>query len=312
MIPLKARGPYFDQCLAHLQRQTYRAFDVCVVPDAPLALDAANVRVIASGSVLPNRKRQLAALASDAELLALLDDDAYPDADWLANAVAHFADPRVVAVGGPGITPLEDTYLQRASGAVYASALVSGSARQRYVPGVERDADVLPSCNLIVRRRDFLRHIEACTRYWPGEDTLLCLLLRGDGGRIVYDPKVVVHHHRRPLFAPHLRQIWSYALFRGFFLRRYRQGWRTVAYLAPAAFVLAHLLLLIFLGRRRVALPLAAATAYGACVAAAAIEAASAQLVDAPLVAAGIYATHLTYGLGVIAGLLRRDVAREG
>jgi hypothetical protein len=39
------------------------------------------------------------------EILAFLDDDAYPADGWLEAAMARFEDPTVCAVGGPGVTP---------------------------------------------------------------------------------------------------------------------------------------------------------------------------------------------------------------
>ena len=50
-------------------------------------------------------------------------------------------------------------------------------------------------------------------RYWPGEDILMCMFAARDGARIVYDPAILVYHHRRSAFAAHLRQVWAYGGF---------------------------------------------------------------------------------------------------
>ena len=99
VIACRRHTPYLDDCLAHLARQTYRDFEVIVVSDEPLALDRPGVRTVGSGRVLPNRKRQIGAAASAAEIVAFIDDDAFPDPSWLAAAVPHFADPAVVGAG---------------------------------------------------------------------------------------------------------------------------------------------------------------------------------------------------------------------
>ena len=219
IIPFKQAGAYLDECLAHLERQTYRDFDVYLVPDEPFAR-AGPEHIIASGPVLPNRKRQLAAEASTAEIVAFIDDDAYAAPDWLASAVRHFDDPNVVASGGPAVTPPDDAPRQRASGAVFAAAIVTATTRHRYVAEAQRDVDALASCNLLVRRDAFLRDAEASVRYWPGEDILLCMFAARDGARIVYDPAALVFHHLRTVFSAHLLQVWSYGRFRGYILRR--------------------------------------------------------------------------------------------
>ena len=50
----------------------------------------------------------------------------------------------MVAVGGPAVTPWDDDPRQRASGAVYASALVSAGEARRYVPRPAGEADFMP------------------------------------------------------------------------------------------------------------------------------------------------------------------------
>jgi hypothetical protein len=224
----------------------------------------------------------------------------------------HFDDPNVVAAGGPGLTPPGDSPEQRASGAIFASALVTATTRHRYVAERQRDVDGLPSCNLLVRREAFLRDAEASVRYWPGEDILLCMFAARDGARIVYDPAALVYHHRRSVFAAHLRQVWSYGRFRGFFLRRLSNARRDAVYAVPAAFVLAHVGLAAALAMPRLRIPaVLAAAGYATLVARSALREARTEGVSPWLVAAGIYATHLTYGSGTIVGWLRGDHSRS-
>jgi len=311
IIPVKQAGPLLAGCLAHLAAQTFRDFDVYVVPDDATPLEG--VRVIASGPALPNRKRQIAAGATTAPILAFLDDDAYPVADWLATAVRHFEDGTIVAVGGPAITPPTASARERASGAIFTSPLVTASTRERYVAGHRHDVDALPSCNLLFRRDVFLRDVEATVAEWPGEDILSCFFATRDGGRIVYDPAVRVFHHRRPLFVAHLRQVWRYAFFRGRFVRRYGASRRNATYAVPAAFVLLHAMLGACGARPRTRpVAVAAAAAYGVLVAVAATRGARAADASAPLVAIGIYLTHVTYGVGSLLGFLRGERERDG
>ena len=99
------------------------------------------------------------------------------------------------------------------------------------------DVDDYPSCNLFVRR-DLLEKIGGYrTDFWPGEDTLLCKDIVDRWKRIVYDPWVVVYHHRRPLFMPHLRQLGRYAFHRGYFVKRYPSNSFHLSYFVPSAFV---------------------------------------------------------------------------
>lgn len=312
IIPLKRINAYLREALQHLRHQTYSAFDVFVITDDPehMDVDGLTVHWLSSGAVPPNIKRMMAAKESHAEVLALLDDDAFPAPQWLHCAVQYFSDAGVVGVGGPAVTPPADSPLQQASGAVYASPLVSARFTYRYLPGEQRDVDDYPSCNLFVRRMPFLQHVESCTRYWPGEDTKLCLLLTRDtGGRIVYDPQVLVYHHRRQLFWKHFRQIWNYAVHRGFFAKRYPETSRRPAYFIPTVFLVANLAAVLAVPVYGIRIPLAiAAGVYGAAVVIEAFRSLRWHRANPALVAVGIYLTHMTYGLGFLLGLLRPEL----
>lgn len=311
VVPLKALNAYVRECLDALRRQTYRNFEVFVITDDPEVLEgaASNVRFLASGPTPPNIKRLQAAKESDADIIACIDDDAYPVPDWLAAAAAHFADPAVVAVGGPGVTPPHDSDEQQASGAVYASPLVSAGYVYRYLPRELQTVDDQPSCNLFVRREPFVTAVPECLRYWPGEDTKLCMLLTRDGSKIVYDPAVQVFHHRRKLFWGHFRQVWNYAVHRGFFAKRYPETSRRPQYFVPTAFVAGNLLALAALLIPRWRGPIAVlAAAYLVPVAAAALASRRDHRVNPLIVALGIYLTHLTYGVGFALGLSRGEL----
>jgi cellulose synthase/poly-beta-1,6-N-acetylglucosamine synthase-like glycosyltransferase len=313
LIPLKKLNAYVRECLDGLRAQTYRNFDVYVVTDEPESLEdlgELDVHFMASGPVPPNIKRMMAAQASDAAIVALIDDDAYPVPEWLASAVRHFSARDVVGVGGPGVTPPQDDASQQVSGAVYASALVSAGYTYRYIPGAERDVDDYPSCNLILRRDLFLKHVPSCLRYWPGEDTKLCMLLTNDEGmRIVYDPRAAVFHHRRRLFWGHFRQIWNYAVHRGFFAKRYPETSRRAAYFVPTVFAFANLVFFVLLGWPPARAPLIAiATVYLVLLAGSSVASMRAHRANPVMVALGIYLTHLAYGVGFLLGLLRPEL----
>jgi glycosyltransferase involved in cell wall biosynthesis len=312
IVPLKRLNDYVVECLRHLRLQTYRNFDVYVITDEPqtLEVDGLCVHFLASGPVPPNIKRMQAARQSDAQIVALIDDDAYPTPEWLECAVAHFADPDVIAVGGPAVTPPQDGAGQQVSGAVYASRLVSASYVYRYLPRDQREVDDYPSCNLIVRREPFLEHVPHCLRYWPGEDTKLCLLLTKESGkRIVYDPAVAVFHHRRSIFWGHFKQVWNYAVHRGFFAKRYPETSLRPAYFIPTAFLVGNVALLPLLLIPAVRVPLLAVTLiYMLLVLRSALWSRRFHRANPATVALGIYLTHVTYGLGFLLGLARPEL----
>ncbi len=232
-----------DECLAALAEQTYRDFEVIVLPDDSAIGSESRpypLTVLPTGKVRPAEKRNLGIQAAKGDVVAFIDDDAFPEAHWIENAVKYFGDPEIGGVGGPGVTPSGDGFLAQAGGRVYENISVSGSYRYRYVGGrVLRDVDDYPSCNLFVRT-DLLRSFGGYrTDFWPGEDTLLCRSIVCDAKkRIVYDPWTIVYHHRRRLFGPHLRQLGRYGFHRGYFVKRFPENSLHLSYFVPTAFLL--------------------------------------------------------------------------
>lgn len=242
IIPLKAFNHYIREAIQHYERLDYPTFEIIILPDGEekeILSKKLDVRVIPSGPVGPAEKRDMGAKVARGEILAFTDDDAYPDAQWLKNAVdLLLSDERIGAVGGPGVTPESDNFWQRISGNVYASPWMSGGYRKRYTPvgGVHEDYD-LPSVNLIVKKHVFEVVGGFDSTYYPGEDTKLCLAIKKKGYKILYSPEVVVYHHRRNLFPFHFRQIAHYALHRGFFVKHYPETSLKLVYFLPSLFV---------------------------------------------------------------------------
>ncbi len=241
VIACPAPSAYLTECLNALEKQSYANFEVIVLPDAEAHIESnLNLKIIPTGKTRPAEKRNTGIEAAKGEIVAFLDDDAYPVPNWLQYAVKYFANPDVGGVGGPGETPPGDSFMAHAGGKVYANTLVSGNFRYRYVGDrVRSNVDDYPSCNLFVRTSLLKKIGGYSTDFWPGEDTILCSnIVIGEKKRIVYDPWAVVYHHRRELFSAHLRQIGRYALHRGYFAKRYPETSFKLSYLVPTFFVI--------------------------------------------------------------------------
>jgi cellulose synthase/poly-beta-1,6-N-acetylglucosamine synthase-like glycosyltransferase len=327
IVPLKAPNAYLWETLDCLEQVDYANVEIVVLPDQ-LSEDCAwagkrQVTFVPTGPVGPGKKRDIGAALSSGEVLAFLDDDTFPARDWLRHALRHFADPAVGAVGGPAVTPPSDGLLQQASGLVYQSRLGGGNYAYRYTPLEQRDVDDYPTCNLMVRRSAFEAAGGFDTRFWPGEDTKLCLALVHDLElRIVYEPKAVVYHHRRPLFRGHLKQVRSYAMHRGYFVKRFPKTSLRPSYFAPTALVVGMLggagwAVLWNPFRKWLGLGMVAyvggvvASAVAAVVSAAKVTNILDALVLTLLVTAGTVATHVVYGIWFIVGLLAMKLREE-
>jgi len=137
------------------------------MPDNLKILSEPRIKIIATGAASPPQKRDIGIKYAQGQILAFIDDDAYPKRDWLKNALENFKDADVAAVGGPAITPPKDNPRQKASGLIYASALVSGKYVYRYLPKKRLEIDDYPSCNLMVRKSILEKIGGFNTNFWP-------------------------------------------------------------------------------------------------------------------------------------------------
>ena len=252
IIPVKAINDYIRESVPITLALDYPDFEIIILPnerpEGPLepALQDPRVRIIPSGRVSPAVKRDLGATHSRYPFLAFIDDDAYPDVDWLKQAAKFFARDEIAAIGGPAVTPRQSTVREQASGLFYESLTGGGGMAFRYRPGdQEFFVDDFPTVNLLVRKSAFDAIGGFDSAFWPGEDTKFCHDLVKAGFKILYVPSVVVWHHRREVFRGHLRQIAGYGRHRGYFARILPLTSRRPVYFAPSIFVLGHFALIV-------------------------------------------------------------------
>ncbi len=311
IIPAKDNNPYLEECIAHCKKLDYSPYEIMVLPDSPLPTNWEDVKVVPTGPVGPSEKRDKGIKMAKGEILAFIDDDAFPSPDWLKNAARHFQNKEVAAVGGPAVTPQTDTLKQKASGFVYSSLLGGGNHKYRYFPTSFREVDDYPTCNLLVRKSILERLGGFGSLFWPGEDTVLCLnITQKLGKKIIYDPSVLVYHHRRPLFLPHLKQIRNYALHRGYFIKHYPETSLRLSYLLPSFLVsalAAGIIISLFNSFLRVFF-LSMVLLYLGLVLLSSIQ--PKHLRVSLLAFLGIILTHLTYGTFFIQGLMMRRLQR--
>lgn len=240
IIPIIKINDYIRESIPKILEIPRDDFEIIVYPDKGHKTDEIwpKTRQIESDR-RPSVKRSQAMRDAKGEFLVFIDDDAYPKSDILDILDKDFENENIAAVGGPAITPENDTFLQKVSGAVYLSYF-SGGFPERYVSlGKKKFITDWPSVNLAVRKNIFLEVGGFNCDYWPGEDTKFCLDIIKKvkaKNKIIYDPNAVVWHHRREGLFRHLKQISGYGIHRGFFAKRYPETSFKLRYFIPSAF----------------------------------------------------------------------------
>ena len=94
VIPFKSWSPDLEECLTHIKKLSFQEFEVILLPDEifniPTSYQDIPISIISTGAINPARKRDQGAKASKGKFLAFIDDDAYPERDWLDVAYKVF------------------------------------------------------------------------------------------------------------------------------------------------------------------------------------------------------------------------------
>jgi len=315
VIPVKNKNDYLIENLDNCKNLNYDSFEILVFSDKYFKYDDKKVKIIPTGSIGPAKKRDLAVKYAKGDILAFLDDDAYPAKDWLNNSLKRFKNKNISAVCGPAVTPKSDNIIQRLSGEIYSSFLASGKTVFRYRPiNKVFEVDDFPSVNFFIRKSDFKAIGGFDSNFWPGEDTKLCLDLINSGKKIIYDPEILVFHHRRKSFKKHLIQVFSYAYHRGYFVKNFPKNSAKFSYFIPTMFLLFLIsgfiisffniyISYIYIAILLIYLLLLIINSIARFIA-------NKSYLISLLIIPGIFLTHILYGSGFIKGLLSRRVYR--
>lgn len=196
------------QCCEGLLRLNYPNYEVIIVDDGSTDQTSAiageyGFFVIRTPNKGLSHARNVGMQAARGTILAYIDDDAWPDPDWLTFLAHTFLTTNHAAVGGPNVCPPED--------GVVAQCVSRSPGNPVQVLLSDREAEHIPGCNLAIRKE----RLEAIGGFDPrfrvaGDDVDVCWRLRQRGWTLGYNPAAFVWHHRRNSIRAYLRQQRGY------------------------------------------------------------------------------------------------------
>ena len=210
-----------EECLQGVAQLTYPDFETIVVCDG-CSDDSAAIARRHGATVLETRHRGLSAarnagsLCAEGEIVAFLDDDAYPDSDWLHYVAAGLRDPGHGGVGGPNIPPEDDGRT--------AECVAAAPGGPIHVLVSDREAEHVPGCNMAFRKRalEEIGNFDERFRV-AGDDVDLCWRLQEAGWKLGFSAGAVVMHRRRDSTRRYLRQQYGYGKAEALLERKWPQ-----------------------------------------------------------------------------------------
>ena len=198
-----------DSCLASLEKLNYPNYEVVVINDGStdstreIAEGYDYIRLINQENKGLSEARNVGIRATTGEIIAFTDADCMADPDWLTHLIARFQSSEFGSVGGPNLTPPDDSFV--------ASCVAVSPGAPAHVLLDDEVAEHIPGCNMAFRREA----LEAIDGFDPifraaGDDVDLCWRLQNKGYKIGFSAAAVVWHFRRNTIRDYIKQQCGY------------------------------------------------------------------------------------------------------
>jgi glycosyltransferase involved in cell wall biosynthesis len=195
-------------CLDGLLKLDYPDYEVIVVDDGSTDATAQIARqypfrLITTENRGLSSARNTGFRAATGEIVAYIDDDAYPTTEWLKYLANTLMTTGHAAVGGPNLSPRTDGFI--------ADCVALAPGGPIHVLLSDREAEHIPGCNMAIRKSclDAIGGFDATFRV-AGDDVDLCWRLQQYGWTLGFNASAVVWHHRRNSIRAYWRQQRGY------------------------------------------------------------------------------------------------------
>ena len=189
--------------LEGLKHLSYPDYEVIVVndgsdDDTPKIAAEYEVKLINTENRGLSNARNTGFQAASREIVAYLDDDAYPDPDWARYLAFAYIDSDFAGVGGPNVAPAGDGWI--------ADCVANAPGGPVHVLLTDTLAEHIPGCNMSFRKSALETVGGFDPRYRAaGDDVDLCWRIQEQVGRIGFHAAAMDWHHRRNS----LRMYWK-------------------------------------------------------------------------------------------------------
>jgi GT2 family glycosyltransferase len=196
-------------CLESLRRLRYPNFEIVIVNDGSqdhtgaIAQRFPEFRLISQENGGLSGARNVGIEASTGEIVAFTDADCVVDPDWLTYLAHTFANGGFVAIGGPNLSPPEDSRT--------AACVAASPGGPTHVLLNEQVAEHIPGCNMAFQKR-VLQTVGGFDPLFraAGDDVDLCWRLQNEGHVIGFSAAAVVWHFRRNTVRAYINQQMGY------------------------------------------------------------------------------------------------------
>ncbi len=196
------------ECIEGILKLKYSNYEVIVVDDGSTdkladIVKQYPVKLISTPNRGLSNARNLGMSFAQGEIVAYIDDDAFPCEDWLSYLNIAFANSEHAAIGGPNLVPAEDGKI--------AKCIACSPGGPVHVLLSDEIAEHIPGCNMAFRR-NVLIEIGGFDPVYraAGDDVDICWRVQHEGYTIGFHPAAIVWHHRRNSIQTYWKQQKGY------------------------------------------------------------------------------------------------------
>ena len=240
IIPTKNNGDIIEKCLVSIKNSDYPKDKMeVIIVDGHSTDETVEIakkygcKIVYENIGIIGGARNIGVENSTGEYIAFTDSDCVVDKNWLKNLIGKFTDEKTASVGGPNITPEDDTEFAKCAGKVLKFLSNPGP---RYGFNVDKVIDIYhnPTCNSAYRKSIFQEVSGFNPKLITCDDEELDYRTREKGYKILFTPNAKVLHYRRPTWKKFAKMAFNYGIGRTQVIKLHRDMGRWYHYIVPA------------------------------------------------------------------------------
>mgnify|MGYP006419104301 FL=1 len=212
-----------------LKQLDYPSYEIIVVNDGSIDNTAEivseyDVRLINTENRGLSNARNRGMYEATGEIVAYIDDDAYPDPQWLKYLASAYINSNHAGMGGPNIKPFGDGPI--------ADCVANSPGGPLHVLATDEIAEHVPGCNMSFRREALLEIGGFDPIYRAaGDDVDVCWRIQEKGYTIGFHPSAFVWHHCRNSFKMFWKQQQGYGKAEALLERKWPEKYNILGHL---------------------------------------------------------------------------------
>jgi glycosyltransferase involved in cell wall biosynthesis len=217
------------ECFEGVKGLQYPNYEVIVVSDGSTDATEAiarefGLRLISTENRGLSSARNTGMRAARGDIVAYIDDDAWPDPHWLTYLAAAFLNSDHAGIGGLNIAPPGDGFI--------ADCVANAPGGPIHVLLTDQEAEHVPGCNMAFWKANLasVRGFDPQFRV-AGDDVDLCWRLQQRGWTLGFSAAALVWHHRRNSIRAYWNQQWHYGRAEAMLERKWPEKYNRLGHL---------------------------------------------------------------------------------